>query len=55
LSVDFEDVISVDSQGEGALLEMVTEGAAIFATRAYMKHILESLHLPPKSARKDEH
>jgi anti-anti-sigma regulatory factor len=53
-TVDLEDVISVDTQGEGVLLEMVTEGAALFATRAYMKHILESLHLPPNSARKDE-
>jgi len=53
-TVDLEDVISVDTQGEGVLLEMVTEGAALFATRAYMKHILESLHLSPNSARKDE-
>jgi hypothetical protein len=53
-SVDLEDVISVDTQGEGVLLEMVTEGAALFATRAYMKHILESLHLPRNSARRDE-
>jgi len=52
-------VISVDAQGEGVLLEMVTEGAALFATRAYMKNILESLSLeslkqPPQSARKSE-
>jgi hypothetical protein len=53
-TVDLEDVISVDTQGEGVLLEMVTEGAALFATRAYMKHILESLHLPANSARRDE-
>jgi hypothetical protein len=53
-TVDLEDVISVDTQGEGVLLEMAIEGAAIFATRAYMKHILESLLLPPNSARKDE-
>jgi anti-anti-sigma regulatory factor len=52
--VDLEDVISVDAQGEGVLLEMLTEGAALFATRAYMKHILESLRLPPNSARRDE-
>ena len=53
-TVDLEDVISVDTQGEGVLLEMVAEGAALFATRAYMKHILESLHLPPNSAKRDE-
>ena len=53
-TVDLEDVISVDAQGEGVLLEMVTEGAALFATRAYMKHILESLYLPPNPARRDE-
>jgi ABC-type transporter Mla MlaB component len=53
-TVDLEDVILVDTQGEAVLLEMVTEGAALFATRAYMKHILESLLLPPNSARKDE-
>ena len=52
-TVNLEDVISVDTQGEGVLLEMVTEGAALFATRAYMKHILESLHPPPNSATKD--
>jgi hypothetical protein len=40
--VDFEDVISVDTQGEDLLLEMVAEGAILFASRAYMKHILES-------------
>jgi len=53
-TVDLEDVISVDTQGEGVLLEMVTEGAALFATRAYMKHIVESLHVPPNSAGRDE-
>jgi ABC-type transporter Mla MlaB component len=42
-TVDLEDVISVDPQGEAILFEMITEGAALFATRAYMKHILESL------------
>jgi ABC-type transporter Mla MlaB component len=53
-TVDLEDVISVDTQGEGVLLEMVTEGAALFATRAYMKDILDSLHVSPNSARRDE-
>jgi anti-anti-sigma regulatory factor len=49
-TVDLEDVISVDTQGERVLLEMLTEGAALSATRAYMKHILESLQAAPKLA-----
>jgi hypothetical protein len=53
-AVDLEDVILVDAQGEGVLLEMLTDGATLFATRAYMKHKLESLHLPPDSATADE-
>lgn len=43
--VNLEDVISVDRQGEGALLAMATEGAAMIASRAYMKYILEGLHV----------
>jgi anti-anti-sigma regulatory factor len=53
-TIDLEDVISVDAAGEDVLLEMVAEGAAVRATRAYMKHILESLHVPPQSARRGE-
>ncbi len=45
-SIDLEDVISVDAQGEDVLLEMFAEGAVFFASRAYMKHILQSLHEP---------
>lgn len=45
-SIDLEDVISVDAQGEDVLLEMFAEGAVFFASRAYMKHILQSLHDP---------
>lgn len=48
-TINLEDVISVDAQGEDVLLEMVTEGAALFASRAYMKHILESLNQSPTS------
>ena len=33
-TIDLEDVISVDAQGGEVLLEMVTEGAALFASRA---------------------
>jgi anti-anti-sigma regulatory factor len=43
--VDLEDVISVDQTGESALLEMAMEGARLIASRAYMKYILEGLHL----------
>jgi ABC-type transporter Mla MlaB component len=43
-TVDLEDVVCVDSQGESTLLRMVAEGAALVASRAYMKHILESLN-----------
>jgi ABC-type transporter Mla MlaB component len=43
-AVDLEDVISVDSIGESVLLEMVMEGAELIASRAYMKHVVESLH-----------
>jgi ABC-type transporter Mla MlaB component len=49
-TIDLEDVISVDAQGEDVLLEMAAEGAVLFASRAYMKHILQSLHEPPSSA-----
>jgi ABC-type transporter Mla MlaB component len=52
-TIDLEDVISVDAQGEEVLLEMVTEGAALFASRAYMKHVLESLNEEPHSASRD--
>jgi hypothetical protein len=48
-TIDLEDVTSVDAEGENVLLEMAAEGAALFATRAYMKHILESLHESPRS------
>jgi anti-anti-sigma regulatory factor len=53
-AVDLEDVVSVDTVGEDVLLEMAAEGARLFATRAYMKHILESLRVPPNSTRRDE-
>ena len=43
--VDLEDVISVDQTGESALLEMAMDGARLIARRAYMKSVLESLHV----------
>ncbi|HYA63507.1 MAG TPA: hypothetical protein VED66_09900 [Candidatus Sulfotelmatobacter sp.] len=42
-AIDLEDVTCVDSKGEDVLLEMVIEGATLLASRAYMKHVLESL------------
>jgi anti-anti-sigma regulatory factor len=42
--VDLEDVTSVDGAGENVLLRMVNEGAQLVASRAYMKHVLESLN-----------
>lgn len=47
-SVDLEDVICVDSKGESLLLEMVAEGTVLIASRAYMKHVLESLNVRQK-------
>lgn len=47
-AVDLEDVICVDSKGESVLLEMAAEGTVLMASRAYMKHILESLNEPQK-------
>lgn len=44
-TVDLEDVTSVDAIGESALAEMATEGAHLVASRAYMKSIIESLHM----------
>ena len=42
-AVDLEDVISIDSAGERVLVQMASEGAMLCASRAYMKHVLESL------------
>jgi len=53
-TIDLEDVISVDAGGEDVLLEMVAEGAVLLATRAYMKHTLESLRAPANSGRRGE-
>lgn len=43
--VDLEDVTAVDCLGESTLLEMALEGARFVASRAYMKSIIESLHV----------
>jgi anti-anti-sigma regulatory factor len=43
-AIDLEDVTCVDKQGEQILAEMAHEGARLIASRAYMKHLLESLN-----------
>jgi hypothetical protein len=43
-AIDLEDVLWVDEKGKRVLEEMVSEGAVCLASRAYMKHLLESLH-----------
>ena len=43
-TIDLEDVVSVDAGGEEVLLEMADEGAVLFASRFYMKHLLASLN-----------
>jgi len=48
-TIDLEDVLSVDAQGEEVLLEMVTDGATLFASRAYMKYVVQSLNEAPSS------
>jgi hypothetical protein len=53
-TIDLEDVTYVDARGEEVLLEMTTEGATLFASRAYMKHILKSLPEPPSFERRTE-
>jgi hypothetical protein len=50
-AIDLEDVIFVDAQGEEVLLEMFAEGAVFFASRAYMKHILQSFDEPNSAGR----
>ena len=45
--VDLEDVSTVDQTGENALLEMASEGTRLIARRAYMKSVLEGLHVEP--------
>jgi anti-anti-sigma regulatory factor len=41
--VDLEDVLSIDKRGESTLIQMITEGASLVATRAYMKDLLARL------------
>lgn len=41
--VDISDVISMDSNGESVLLQMIADGARMTASGPYMKQVLEDL------------
>ena len=41
--VDLEDVVCVDRDGEKALVQMAADGARLVSSRAYMKHLLETV------------
>jgi anti-anti-sigma regulatory factor len=43
--VDLEDVISVDGEGEKVLKQIISEDVRVIVSRAYMKHVVESLKL----------
>ncbi len=40
--VNLEDLISVDSEGEKVLQQILTESAQVIVSRAYMKYVVES-------------
>jgi len=42
--VNLEDVTCVDPGGEELLRDIVREGAQFIASRAYMKHVVQSLN-----------
>ena len=54
-AVDLEDVISIDSAGERVLVQMASEGAMLCASRAYMKHVLDSLKEQQREISKETH
>jgi hypothetical protein len=43
--VNLEDVILVDREGERVLQQILKEGVQVIVSRAYMKHVVESLDL----------
>jgi anti-anti-sigma regulatory factor len=43
--VNLEDVNCVDSEGEKVLQQILKEGAQLIVSRAYMKHVIESLNV----------
>ena len=42
--VNLEDVVCVDREGEKVLQQILTEGVQVIVSRAYMKHVVESLN-----------
>jgi anti-anti-sigma regulatory factor len=44
-TVDLEDVTSVDGEGEKVLKQILSEHVRVIVSRAYMKHVIESLSL----------
>ncbi len=42
--VDLEDVTCVDVEGEKVLKQILSEGVRVVVSRAYMKHVIESLN-----------
>jgi ABC-type transporter Mla MlaB component len=42
--VNLEDVTSVDVEGETVLQQMIGEDVRVIVSRAYMKHVIESLN-----------
>ena len=54
-AVDLEDVVFVDRKGECVLLQMASEGAVLRASRAYMKHVLDSLKEQQRQISKEKH
>jgi ABC-type transporter Mla MlaB component len=42
--VDLEDVTCVDVEGEKVLQQILAEGVRVVVSRAYMKHVIESLN-----------
>ena len=42
--VNLEDVVCVDREGEKVLQQILKEGVQVIVSRAYMKHVVESLN-----------
>jgi hypothetical protein len=43
--VNLEDVILVDGEGEKVLQQILKEGVQVIVSRAYMKHVVDSLDI----------
>jgi anti-anti-sigma regulatory factor len=49
--VNLEDVVFVDSEGEKVLQQILKEDVQVIVSRAYMKHVVESLNFPKQQGR----